>query len=145
MQYTQKPTIFLWPTVRVHFSEISYDRFSEKHVLRILVDVRFSEKTHVVDFGRRPIFGKTHFVNFDQIIFQHFFCRQIFFCQQIFCQQIFFGNNFFINNFFCQYVFMYHLIFSVRFFCKVVVVTWVLARQGCLLFHFFAGCSPTKK
>ena len=25
--------------------------------------------------------------------------------------------------------FMYHLISSVRFFCKVVVVTWVLARQ----------------
>ena len=34
---------------------------------------------------------------------------------------------------------MYHLIFAVRFFCKVVVVTWMLARQvGTVLFYFFA-------
>ena len=61
---TQKPTIFLWPTGRARFSEISSDRFSEKHILWILVDDRFSKKTHVVNFGRRPIFGKTDVVNF---------------------------------------------------------------------------------
>ena len=37
---------------------------------------------------------------------------------------------------------MYHLISPVRFFCKVVVVTWVLALQACCLTFELFGIIP---